>query len=95
MKYIISLFAIIVICASCINSSTNFSNRGVTYQLSPELIGERASVSGSPTAGDATVNADKLTETKANVSGTAAVTDNSSNNDPKTINSDSNKDKNQ
>lgn len=79
MKNLIFACCLLVI-AGCINSSTNFSNRGVTYQVTPELIGEKASVSGSPTANDATVNAEKRyeTETKANIA--QNLTDSSSNN---------------
>lgn len=67
----------------CLNSSTSFSNRSVTYQVTPEMIGEHSAVSGSPTTADATVNAEKKyeTSTKANVAQNLA--DNSSNDQSK------------
>ena len=65
--------------AGCINSSTNFSNRGVTYQVTPELNGERAYVSGSPTTNDATVNAEKKFESDSKTNVAQTLQDSSTN----------------
>lgn len=81
------LLAVFTMCAlvlvGCINSSTAWTNRSVTYQVTPENIGEHSSVSGSPTTNDASVNADKTFEhqTKANVA--QSLADNSSNDQSK------------
>ena len=70
--------------AGCVNSSTNFSNRGVTYQVTPELNGEKAYVAGSPTSSDAVVNAEKTFETAAKTNVAQALTDTSVNDQSKT-----------
>ena len=67
----------------CVNSSTNFSNRGVTYQVTPELNGEKAYVTGSPTANDAVVNAEKTFESAAKTNVAQALTDTSVNDQSK------------
>lgn len=67
----------------CVNSSTNFSNRGVTYQVTPELNGEKAYVAGSPTSSDAVVNAEKTFETAAKTNVAQALTDSSVNDQSK------------
>lgn len=87
------IFAFLVCCSlmGCLNSSTSFSNRSITYQVTPEQIGEHSAVTGSPTANDATVNAEKTfeTSTKANVAQNLA--DNSSNDQSKSKNEDKDK----
>ena len=67
----------------CVNSSTNFSNRGVTYQVTPELNGEKAYVSGSPTSSDAVVNAEKTFESAAKTNVAQSLTDTSVNDQSK------------
>ena len=67
----------------CVNSSTNFSNRGVTYQVTPELNGEKAYVSGSPTSSDAVVNAEKTFESAAKTNVAQALTDSAVNDQSK------------
>ena len=67
----------------CVNSSTNFSNRGVTYQVTPELNGEKAYVTGSPTANDAVVNAEKTFESAAKTNVAQTLTDTSVNDQSK------------
>ena len=67
----------------CVNSSTNFSNRGVTYQVTPELNGEKAYVAGSPTSSDAVVNAEKTFESAAKTNVAQALTDSSVNDQSK------------
>ena len=69
--------------AGCVNSSTNFSNRGVTYQVTPELNGEKAYVTGSPTANDAVVNAEKTFESAAKTNVAQTMTDTSVNDQSK------------
>ena len=69
--------------AGCVNSSTNFSNRGVTYQVTPELNGEKAYVAGSPTSSDAVVNAEKTFESAAKTNVAQALTDSSVNDQSK------------
>lgn len=69
--------------AGCVNSSTNFSNRGVTYQVTPELNGEKAYVTGSPTANDAVVNAEKTFESAAKTNVAQTLTDTSVNDQSK------------
>lgn len=69
--------------AGCVNSSTNFSNRGVTYQVTPELNGEKAYVAGSPTSKDAVVNAEKTFESAAKTNVAHALTDTSANDQSK------------
>lgn len=69
--------------AGCINSSTAWTNRSVTYQVTPEQIGEHSAVTGSSTAADANVNADKVTETDAKINAAQAVNDSSSNDQSK------------
>ena len=69
--------------AGCVNSSTNFSNRGVTYQVTPELNGEKAYVTGSPTANDAVVNAEKTFESAAKTNVAQTLTDTSANDQSK------------
>lgn len=69
--------------AGCVNSSTNFSNRGVTYQVTPELNGEKAYVAGSPTSSDAVVNAEKTFESAAKTNVAQALTDTSVNDQSK------------
>ena len=66
MKKII-LLASAVLLAGCLNSSTVFANRSVIHVSTPELIGERASVTGSPTSSDSTVQADKQQQTPVNI----------------------------
>ena len=68
----------------CVNSSTNFSNRGVTYQVTPELNGEKAYVTGSPTSSDAVVNAEKTFESAAKTNVAQTLTDTSDNDQSKT-----------
>lgn len=79
MKNILLFGAATLFLAGCINSSTNFSNRGVTYQVTPELNGEKAYVSGSPTSNDSTVNAEKRFETEAKTNVAQTLSDSSSN----------------
>lgn len=67
----------------CVNSSTNFSNRGVTYQVTPELNGEKAYVAGSPTSSDAVVNAEKTFESAAKTNVAQSLTDTSVNDQSK------------
>lgn len=67
----------------CVNSSTNFSNRGVTYQVTPELNGEKAYVAGSPTSSDAVVNAEKTFESAAKTNVAQTLTDTSENDQSK------------
>ena len=67
----------------CVNSSTNFSNRGVTYQVTPELNGEKAYVAGSPTSSDAVVNAEKTFESAAKTNVAQSLTDTSVNDQAK------------
>lgn len=67
----------------CVNSSTNFSNRGVTYQVTPELNGEKAYVAGSPTSSDAVVNAEKTFESAAKTNVAQTLTDTSVNDQSK------------
>ena len=67
----------------CVNSSTNFSNRGVTYQVTPELNGEKAYVAGSPTSSDAVVNAEKTFESAAKTNVAQTLTDTSANDQSK------------
>lgn len=69
--------------AGCVNSSTNFSNRGVTYQVTPELNGEKAYVAGSPTSSDAVVNAEKTFESAAKTNVAQTLTDTSDNDQSK------------
>ena len=69
--------------AGCVNSSTNFSNRGVTYQVTPELNGEKAYVAGSPTSSDAVVNAEKTFESAAKTNVAQTLTDTSENDQSK------------
>ena len=69
--------------AGCVNSSTNFSNRGVTYQVTPELNGEKAYVAGSPTSSDAVVNAEKTFESAAKTNVAQSLTDTSVNDQSK------------
>ena len=69
--------------AGCVNSSTNFSNRGVTYQVTPELNGEKAYVTGSPTSKDAVVNAEKTFESAAKTNVAQSLTDTSVNDQSK------------
>ena len=68
----------------CVNSSTNFANGGVTYQVTPELNGEKAYVSGSPTSSDAVVNAEKTFESAAKTNVAQTLTDTSDNDQSKT-----------
>ena len=78
MKTIAGIF-ILSICflCSCIGSSTNFTNRSVTYQLTPSIDGKANTITETPKVNDATVNAEKTTETKANVTtGDSQLTDN-------------------
>ena len=72
-----------LILASCINSSTAWTNRSVTYQVTPENIGEHSAVTGSPTTNDASVNADKTFETAAKTNVAQNLNDNSSNDQSK------------
>ena len=53
--------------AGCVNSSTNFSNRGVTYQVTPELNG----------------NAEKTFESAAKTNVAQTLTDTSENDQSK------------
>lgn len=79
MKKLLLFGTTTLLLAGCINSSTNFSNRGVTYQVTPELNGEKAYVSGSPTSKDSTVNAEKKFETEAKTNVAQTLSDSSSN----------------
>lgn len=73
------LASISLVLAGCINSSTAWTNRSVTYQVTPENIGEHSSVSGSPTSNDTSVNADKTLESAAKTNIAQQLTDTSSN----------------
>lgn len=77
----ISIGALIGFCffGGCVNSATNFAMRSNVYQVVPEQLGERAAVTGSPTSNDATVNADKTTETSNKVNAGQTVADSSTN----------------
>ena len=79
MKKFYLLTVLPCILVGCINSSTAFTNRSISYQITPEMQGEHSAVTGSPTTNDATVNAEKKTESaiKANVAQNLA--DNSDN----------------
>lgn len=68
MKTVILFITFILLLTGCYGSTT-FSNRSVVYQVTPNMRGEHSQVNGSPTASDATVNAEKTyeTSTKANV----------------------------
>lgn len=82
MKTILTIFAFssfIFVLVSCINSATAFTNRSICYQVVPENIGEHSAVNGSPTAADATVNAEKTTDTSNKVNAGQTVSDSSSN----------------
>ena len=60
----------------CIGASTNFTNRSVTYQLTPSIDGKQNSINEQPKIADATVNAEKTfdTDTNANVAKEQTVT---------------------
>lgn len=68
MKSLFVLIAAALILAGCYGA-TSFSNRSIVYQISPQMKGEHSQVTGSPTNGDSTVNAEKSFEsaTKANI----------------------------
>ena len=83
MKHIITLSVITAFLAGCINSSTAWTNRSVTYQVTPEQIGEHSAVTGSPTANDATVNADKTFESAAKTNVAQNLSDTSTNDQSK------------
>lgn len=83
MKNLFLCISATMILASCINSSTNFTNRSVTNMATHELIGERAQVSESPHSADNTVNAEKTNETNAKIDAGQAVNDNSTNDQSK------------
>lgn len=83
MKKALLIIPVALALAGCVNSSTNFSNRGVTYQVTPELNGEKAYVAGSPTSSDAVVNAEKTFESAAKTNVAQALTDTSVNDQSK------------
>lgn len=60
----------------CIGASTNFTNRSVTYQLTPSIDGKGNKIEEQPKIADATVNAEKTfdTNTQANVAKEQTVT---------------------
>lgn len=60
----------------CIGASTNFTNRSVTYQLTPSIDGKGNRIEEQPKIADATVNAEKTfdTDTNANVAKEQTVT---------------------
>ena len=68
MKKLFLLLPVSLFFTGCFGA-TSFSNRSVVYQVSPTNKGEHSYVAHSPTASDATVNAEKTfeTSTKANV----------------------------
>lgn len=82
MKKILVFFSAALL-AGCINSSTAWTNRSVTYQVTPEQIGEHSAVTGSPTSNDASVNADKTFETAAKTNVAQNLADNSTNDQSK------------
>ena len=90
MKYFI-LFSIAVLLAGCIGSSTAFTNRSVTYLYTPSIDGKSNAITEQPKTNDSTVNAEKTTETKSNLSGTGDVTDSSSNQQAKANSKESDK----
>lgn len=90
--FILTIFAAGFL-AGCINSSTAWTNRSVTYQVTPEQIGEHSAVTGSPTSNDANVNADKTFETAAKTNVAQNLADNSSNDQSKNQDKDKDKDK--
>ena len=81
ISYMTSCLAALCLLAGCQNAATVFANRSVLHISTPELIGERASVTGSPTSANSNVQADKEydLDTKANISGTGTVNDTSTN----------------
>ena len=83
MKKALLIVPAAIALAGCVNSSTNFSNRGVTYQVTPELNGEKAYVAGSPTSSDAVVNAEKTFESAAKTNVAQTLTDTSVNDQSK------------
>ena len=83
MKHIITLSFITAFLAGCINSSTAWTNRSITYQVTPEQIGEHSAVTGSPTSNDASVNADKTFESAAKTNVAQNLSDTSTNDQSK------------
>lgn len=73
---ILAAILLLVPLASCVNSSSALAWRSVTYQVTPELIGDGTYVAGSPTTKDATVNAEKTTNSETKVA--KELTDNAS-----------------
>lgn len=68
MKSLLLITAAVLVLTGCYGA-TSFSNRSIVYQISPQMKGEHSQVTGSPTNGDSTVNAEKSFEsaTKANI----------------------------
>jgi len=67
---------IALLLTGCIGASTNFTNRSVTYQLTPSIDGKGNRIEEQPKIADATVNAEKTfdTDTNANVAKEQTVT---------------------
>lgn len=67
---------ITLLLTGCIGASTNFTNRSVTYQLTPSIDGKANSINEQPKVGDGVVNAEKTfdTDTNANVAKEQTVT---------------------
>ena len=83
MKNVILTLSVAVLMTACINSSTAWTNRSISYQVTPEQIGEHSAVTGSPTSNDSAVNADKLLENTSKINAGQAVNDSSSNDQSK------------
>lgn len=63
--FIVFLFSLCLF-TGCVGSTTNFTNRSISYIFTESQEGEN-SVSHQGKPGAATIQADKVTETKANV----------------------------
>lgn len=77
MNKIIIIVAFTTLLIGCIGSSTAFTNRSVTYQFTPSIEGTSNSLTEKPQTADTTVNAEKSSDAKANVTtGTSTLNDN-------------------
>ena len=72
--------SILLLMTGCIGSSTNFTNRSITYQLTPSIEdGKSNTINDSPKMNDAHLQAEKTNETKSNIAGTGDLSDASQN----------------
>ncbi len=59
----------------CIGASTNFTNRSVTYQLTPSIDGKANTINEQPKVGDGVVNAEKQTDISTDVKAAKELTE--------------------